>query len=70
MIKPIVVLAVLASIILPSSWRIAAKAGYPPALSLLMLVSPINLVLLVLFATREWPIERKLRLQQGPQSNP
>jgi hypothetical protein len=51
----------LACIVIPASWRIAAKAGYDPKLALLMIVSPINLVLLLLFAGSEWPIERRLR---------
>jgi hypothetical protein len=47
-------------------WRIAAKAGYPGAMSLLMLVPLVNIILLVLFAFGEWPIERQLRaLQSG-----
>ncbi|HME81901.1 MAG TPA: hypothetical protein VKF82_07470 [Candidatus Eremiobacteraceae bacterium] len=46
-------------------WRIAVKAGYPGAYSLLMLVPVANLVLLVVFAFTDWPIElanRRLRL--------
>ena len=58
----VIAAAVLAPIVVTAGWRIAAKAGYPPALSLLMLVSPINVVMLLAFAFREWPIERELRL--------
>ncbi len=54
-------ITLLAGVITPASWRIAGKAGYPPALGLLMIVSPLNLLLLWRFATREWPIERELR---------
>ncbi len=46
-------------------WRIAAKAGYPGAYSLLMLVPVVNLVLLIVFAFTDWPIEvtnRRLRV--------
>ena len=42
-------------------WRIAAKAGYPGALSLLMLIPFVNFVILIMFAFSEWPIERALR---------
>ena len=42
-------------------WRIAAKAGYPGAMSLLMLVPFVNFVILIMFAFSEWPIERALR---------
>jgi membrane-bound metal-dependent hydrolase YbcI (DUF457 family) len=51
----------VAGLILPAAWRITAKAGYKPALSLFAIVSPLNIVLLWAFALREWPIERRLR---------
>jgi uncharacterized membrane protein YhaH (DUF805 family) len=47
------------------NWRIAAKAGYPGAISLLMLVPFANLVLLLIFAFGEWPIERTLKAMGG-----
>jgi len=46
-------------------WRIASKAGYPGALSLLMLVPFVNFVILIMFAFSEWPIERALRAGAG-----
>ncbi len=55
------IVAAFALSVVPANWRIAAKAGYPPALSLLTIVSPLNLFMLWGFATREWPIERELR---------
>jgi hypothetical protein len=42
-------------------WRIAAKAGYPGPLSLLMLLPGVNIVIAFMFAFSEWPIERALR---------
>ena len=42
-------------------WRIFAKAGYHGALGLLMLVPIVNLVLMVILAFKEWPIQKKLR---------
>jgi len=41
-------------------WRIAAKAGYPGALSLLMLIPFANIVILLVFAFSKWPIEEAL----------
>jgi len=42
-------------------WRIFSKAGYNGALSLLTLVPLGSLVLLILLAFGEWPIEQELR---------
>jgi len=46
-------------------WKIAAKAGYNPALSLLMLVPVANLIVIGMFAFQRWPIEDALALAQG-----
>ncbi|HEY6356933.1 MAG TPA: hypothetical protein VIX35_01735 [Vicinamibacterales bacterium] len=43
------------------NWRIASKAGYPGWYSLGMLIPLVNLVLLILFAFVEWPVERAAR---------
>lgn len=59
------IVAAFAAVIVPANWRIASKAGYRPALSLLTIISPLNVLMLWRFATREWPIERKLRSLQG-----
>jgi hypothetical protein len=58
----LIAVATLVPIIVTANWRIAAKAGYPPMLSLLTLISPLNVFMLLAFASREWPIERELRL--------
>ncbi|GAC1503601.1 MAG: hypothetical protein NVS1B14_09060 [Vulcanimicrobiaceae bacterium] len=42
-------------------WRIATKAGYAGALSLLMFVPFVNLVMLLIFAFSEWPLEKEIR---------
>jgi hypothetical protein len=42
------------------NWRIASKAGYDGALSLLMLIPLANVVVLLMFAFSDWPIEREL----------
>lgn len=46
-------------------WRIAVKAGYPGALSLLMWIPLVNILLLWLFAFMKWPAERKAQLEYG-----
>jgi uncharacterized oligopeptide transporter (OPT) family protein len=43
------------------NWTIAAKAGYSGALSLLMLIPLVNLIIVLMFAFSEWPIQRELR---------
>jgi hypothetical protein len=45
-------------------WQIFKKAGFPPALSVLMLVPFVSLVVLFVVAFSEWPALR--RSQQGP----
>ncbi len=48
-------------IFLVANWKIATKAGYQGVLSLLMLIPVVNLVIYLMFAFGEWPIERDLR---------
>jgi hypothetical protein len=43
-------------------WRIAEKAGYAGAMSLLMLIPLVNLIIFLIFAFSEWPIEARLRM--------
>lgn len=47
------------------NWRIASKAGYEGALSLLMLVPLVNFIILLIFAFSEWPVQRRLRALAG-----
>jgi hypothetical protein len=53
-------------------WRIFSKAGYSGALGLLMLVPIANLVMILILAFAEWPIQtelnqlRMMRSQQYP----
>jgi hypothetical protein len=58
----ILILIVLQVIVL---WRITAKAGYNGALSLLMFIPLVNLILVLIFAFGEWPIEAQLRALRG-----
>jgi hypothetical protein len=63
-IEAIVILAVVAFTIW-CYWKIAAKAGYNPALSLLMIVPLANIILLAIFAMGRWPIEDRLAALEG-----
>ena len=38
-------------------WRIVRKAGFPGALSLLLLVPIVNVVVIWVFAFIKWPVE-------------
>jgi hypothetical protein len=63
----IMVIIVIGLIILQLAinWRIASKAGYEGALSLLMLVPLLNLIIILIFAFSEWPIEKRLKALTG-----
>ena len=43
------------------NWKIAEKAGFSGAASLLMLIPLVNVIVVIYFAFTEWPIERALR---------
>ena len=49
-------------------WRIFKKAGYPPAMGLLMLMPIVNLIAVAILAYSEWPIEQELRQARQKQS--
>jgi hypothetical protein len=59
------VLAVLFLIPLIVAWRITVKAGYTGVLSLLLLIPGVNIVMLLIFAFSEWPIQAKLRAMKS-----
>ncbi len=46
---------IFASILLIPYWRIFGKAGFSPALSLLMIIPLVNLIMLYYLAFAEWP---------------
>jgi hypothetical protein len=46
-------------------WRICSKAGYSGVLGLLMLVPLANIILLLVLAFGNWPIEEELRRLRG-----
>ena len=45
-------------------WRIAGKAGWPGWYSLGLVVPVLNLVLMVMFAFKEWPVETENRVMR------
>jgi hypothetical protein len=55
LILSIVVLFAIVFLLIPY-WRIFRKAGYPPALSLLMILPLVNVVMIYYLAFAEWPI--------------
>lgn len=59
-ITALVILALVALMIY-LYWRIAEKAGYNGAWSLLTLVPLGHLVLIILFAVSDWPLEAEVR---------
>jgi hypothetical protein len=54
-------------------WRIFSKAGFNGALSLLMFVPIANLVMIIILAFAEWPIQAELtqlRMMRNQQFSP
>jgi hypothetical protein len=51
----LVVILIFAAIVLFPYWRIFGKAGFPPALSLLMVIPLVNVIMLYFLAFAEWP---------------
>ena len=57
-----VVFYVVVFVLLLMIWAaVLSKAGYSGWYSLLMVVPIVNLIALIVFASREWPIQRELR---------
>ena len=50
--------------------RIAGKAGYNRYLGLLLLIPLVNLVVVIIFAFSEWPVERRLRELEANMKQP
>jgi len=46
-------------------WRIASKAGYPGVASLLLLIPLVNIIMIIIFAFSEWPIEKRAKGMMG-----
>ncbi len=41
-------------------WRIVSKAGYNGAMSLLLFIPIANIIMIIIFAFSEWPIQKEL----------
>ena len=54
LILVIVIIGMVCIILLPY-WKIFSKAGFSPALSLLMVIPFVNIIMLYYFAFSEWP---------------
>ena len=54
----LILLIWLAAFLVPA-WRIASKAGFPGALSLLLLSPLVNIVMVWVFAFIRWPVEQR-----------
>jgi hypothetical protein len=42
-------------------WVIFAKAGYPGALAILMIIPLVNLIVFLVFLFGEWPVRKELK---------
>jgi hypothetical protein len=51
----VIVVAGFAVILLVPYWRIFGKAGFSPALSLLMVIPVVNICMLYFLAFSDWP---------------
>ncbi len=51
-------------------WKIVSKAGYHGALSLLMLVPIVNIIMFIIFAFVEWPVQKELKLLKSQVGRP
>lgn len=63
-IIPFMLLGALITVI--PFWKICAKAGFPGALSLLMLVPIANIILPFYIAFADWPALRRSQTGPGP----
>ena len=55
----LLVILVIALVMFLPYWRIFKKAGFAPALSLLMFVPLLNVIMLFFLAFAEWPALKK-----------
>jgi hypothetical protein len=71
-IGPMEITVILLVGVLPAIafWKIFAKAGYPGALGLLLLVPLVNLVMFFFLAFSDWPVLKELEAlrRKSPQS--
>ena len=61
MLCMLAVMAGVVALMITIWWRIFDKTGYGGAMSLLMLLPIINLIMLLVLAFGEWPIQQEVR---------
>lgn len=57
----LILIIVIGAVFVVPFWKIFSKAGFPGALSLLMLVPLVNLIMIFVLAFAEWPALREKR---------
>ncbi len=57
-VPELIIIAVMVSLVLVPFWVIFSKAGFPGALSILMVIPGLNLLVLNFFAFAKWPALR------------
>jgi hypothetical protein len=57
----IIIVLVLVLLKIICFWKIVSKAGYPGVLSLLTLLPLVNLIMFLVFAFAEWPVEKEVK---------
>jgi hypothetical protein len=62
---PLVFVLVIAIPLLIAWVRIFTRIGWPAWLGILIVVPLVNLVLILIMAFKEWPIEKRLRNAEG-----
>jgi hypothetical protein len=55
------VIIVVAVLCVWAYWRIFTKAGYPGAMSIMMVIPLLNVVMLFFLAFSEWPVLKELK---------
>jgi len=55
------VIIVVAVLCVWAYWRIFAKAGYPGAMSIMMVIPILNIIMIFFLAFSEWPVHKELK---------
>ena len=56
----LLLILIMSAVFLVAFWRIFSKAGFPGALSFLMLIPVVNVIMLFFLAFAEWPALRRV----------
>jgi hypothetical protein len=60
-IPELFVLFVIVAVMIIPFWQIFKKAGFSPALSLLMIIPIANIVMIFILAFAPWPIQKQIQ---------